>query len=216
MGDSQTTSDAVQGEVETGDNQVENQKDSAAQSEPDTASNANAESTDTESAASVASPESQIEQLNEQLAQAKDQALRTAAEMQNLRRRAERDVESAHKFGQEKLINSLLPVLDNLDRAIDSAQKDAGDAELPEAVKSLLEGVELTRKSTLDALKRFSVDVLEPYGEPFDPQFHEAMTMVPSDTAEPNSVIDVLQKGYSLNGRLLRAAMVVVAKASDS
>jgi molecular chaperone GrpE len=216
VGDSQTTSDAVQGEVETGDNQVENQKDSAAQSEPDTASNANAESTDTESAASVASPESQIEQLNEQLAQAKDQALRTAAEMQNLRRRAERDVESAHKFGQEKLINSLLPVLDNLDRAIDSAQKDAGDAELPEAVKSLLEGVELTRKSTLDALKRFSVDVLEPYGEPFDPQFHEAMTMVPSDTAEPNSVIDVLQKGYSLNGRLLRAAMVVVAKASDS
>jgi molecular chaperone GrpE len=79
-------------------------------------------------------------------------------------------------------------------------------------VKALLEGVELTRKTALDVLTRFSVDVLEPFGEPFDPQFHEAMTMVPSPTAEPNSVIDVLQKGYTLNGRLLRAAMVVIAK----
>lgn len=152
--------------------------------------------------------QAEIEALKTEAEQAKDQALRTVAEMQNLRRRTERDVESAHKFGQEKLINSLLPVLDNLDRALISG--DSADNE--EALKSLIEGVELTRKSAFDALQKHSVDTLDPIGEPFNPEFHEAMTMVPSDTAEPNSVIDVLQKGYTLNGRLLRAAMVVVAK----
>ena len=153
--------------------------------------------------------EAKVAVLTEQLANAKDDQLRVQAEMQNLRRRAERDVESAHKFGLEKIINGLLPVLDNLDRAIGAVpEESAGD----DGVKALLEGVELTRKTALDVLTRFSVDVLEPFGEPFDPQFHEAMTMVPSPTAEPNSVIDVLQKGYTLNGRLLRAAMVVIAK----
>lgn len=154
----------------------------------------------------------QIDQLTEALQTAKEDTLRNAAEMQNLRKRAERDVENAHKFGQEKLISSLLPMLDNLDRAIETAKKEGEEAELPAVVTAMLEGVELTRKSALDALKQFSVEAVEPYGEPFDPQFHQAMTMIPSDTAEPNSVIDVLQKGYSLNGRLLRAAMVVVAK----
>ena len=153
--------------------------------------------------------EAKVAALTEQLANAKDDQLRVQAEMQNLRRRAERDVESAHKFGLEKIINGLLPVLDNLDRAIGAVpEESAGD----DGVKALLEGVELTRKTALDVLTRFSVDVLEPFGEPFDPQFHEAMTMVSSPTAEPNSVIDVLQKGYTLNGRLLRAAMVVIAK----
>ena len=154
-----------------------------------------------------------IELLTEQLASAKEDQLRTLAEMQNLRRRSERDVENAHKFGLEKLINGLLPMLDNFDRAISAVPEDAATEN--EAVKALLEGVELTRKSAIDVLARFSVEVLEPFGEPFDPQFHEAMTMVPSTTAEPNSVVDVLQKGYTLNGRLLRAAMVVVAKAAD-
>lgn len=153
------------------------------------------------------------EQLEQQLSEAKDQALRQQAEMQNIRRRAERDVEQAHKFGLEKLVNSLLPVLDNLDRAIGSVHVE--DRENNDAVKSMLEGVELTRKSAVDALQLFSVEVLDPLGEPFDPQFHEAMTAVASPTAEPNSVLDVLQKGYTLNGRLIRAAMVVVAKAAD-
>ncbi len=154
--------------------------------------------------------ESRLASLTEQLADAKEDQLRVQAEMQNLRRRAERDVESAHKFGLEKLINGLLPVLDNLDRAIGAVPEESADNE---GVKPLLEGVELTRKTATDVLTRFSVEVLEPFGEPFDPQFHEAMTMVPSATAEPNSVVDVLQKGYTLNGRLLRAAMVVIAKA---
>ena len=156
---------------------------------------------------------SQLEALNEQLLAAKDAELRVQAEMQNLRRRAERDVENAHKFGLEKLINGLLPVLDNFDRALSAVPEEA--AAESDVLKGLLEGVELTRKSAIDVLKGFSVDVLEPYGEPFDPQFHEAMTMVPSAMAEPNSIIDVLQKGYTLNGRLLRAAMVVVAKAAE-
>lgn len=164
--------------------------------------------------ADVLTAEQQIAQLTEELQAAKDQALRTAAEAQNQRKRAERDVENAHKYGQEKLISALLPVLDNLDRALDAVAKDS-NADQSDSMKSIIEGVELTRKSALDALKRFSVEVLEPYGEPFDPQQHEAMTMVPSDTAEPNSVIDVLQKGYSLNGRLLRAAMVVIAKPQE-
>jgi len=174
---------------------------------------------DTQSADEDSEP-SQIEALaaqlavvTEQLGAAKDAELRTQAEMQNLRRRSERDVENAHKYGLEKLINGLLPVLDNFDRAINAVGEDA--AADNEALKALLEGVELTRKSAIDVLSGFSVEVLEPFGEPFDPQFHEAMTMVPSATAEPNSVIDVLQKGYTLNGRLLRAAMVVVAKAAE-
>ena len=148
--------------------------------------------------ADVLTAEQQIAQLTEELQAAKDQALRTAAEAQNQRKRAERDVENAHKYGQEKLISALLPVLDNLDRALDAVAKDS-NADQSDSMKSIIEGVELTRKSALDALKRFSVEVLEPYGEPFDPQQHEAMTMVPSDTAEPNSVIDVLQKGYSVS-----------------
>ncbi len=156
----------------------------------------------------LAALKAEIETLKGQASEAKDQALRTAAEMQNLRRRTERDVETAHKFGQEKLINSLLPVLDNLDRALSSGENADGE----DALKALIEGVELTRKSAFDALSKHSVEILDPVGEPFDPEYHEAMTMVPSETAEPNSVIDVLQKGYTLNGRLLRAAMVVVAK----
>ena len=156
-------------------------------------------------------PQEQMERLEQQLADAKDQTLRTQAEMQNLRRRAERDVANAHKFGLEKLVNGLLPVLDNLDRAIGAVNGDAIEGN--EEVKALLEGVELTRKSAVDVLGQFAVEVVEPHGEPFDPQLHEAITMVPSPTVEPNSVVDVLQKGYTLNGRLLRAAMVVVSKA---
>lgn len=169
-----------------------------------------AEGAESAAEAGASDLEAKVESLEAELSEAKDQSLRVAAEMQNLRKRAERDVENAHKFGQEKLINELLPVLDNLDRAI--ASVDQSEGEPAEEVKSILEGVELTRKSTLEALKKFSVEVVEPYGEPFDPNLHEAMTMVPSDTVEPNSVVDVLQKGYVLNGRLLRAAMVVVSK----
>lgn len=149
----------------------------------------------------------EISALKAELAQAREQTLRAAAEMQNMRRRAEQDVEKAHKFALEKFVGDLIPVADNLERAIDAANAAGAD------LASVVEGVELTLKALLDALKRHKVEQLNPKGEPFDPQVHQAMTMVPQPEAEPNSVLDVFQKGYTLNGRLVRPAMVVVAKA---
>lgn len=154
----------------------------------------------------IAALQAEIEQLQQQLNDAKDQTLRTAAEAQNVRRRAEKDVENAHKYALEKFASSLLPVADNLARSLDVADREN------EALKPLIEGVELTSKTLLDALKRFQVEQVDPLGAPFDPQFHEAVASVESPAAEPNSVLQVMQKGYTLNGRLLRAAMVVVSK----
>lgn len=141
-----------------------------------------------------------------ELAEKQNEVLRLHAEVQNIRRRAEQDVEKAHKYGQEKLISELLPVIDNLERALQAATGN------DEQVVALREGVELTLKSFLDCLKKSNVEALDPTGEPFDPQFHQAMSLVESDTAEPNSVVAVMQKGYSLNGRVLRPAMVMVSK----
>lgn len=136
------------------------------------------------------------------------EVLRLHADMQNVRRRAEQDVERAHKYGQEKLVSELLPVIDNLERAL-QATEGKGD----ELIGALQQGVELTLKSFLDCLRKFSVEPVDPMGEPFNPQYHEAMGMVESDTAEPDSVVMVMQKGYLLNGRVLRPAMVMVARA---
>lgn len=149
---------------------------------------------------------SQIEALQQELAEAKDQALRTAAEAQNIRRRAEIDAENARKFALERFAKDLLPVVDNLERALESV--DATD----ESMKAILEGVELTYRSFNDMLERHNLKAINPEGEPFDPQVHEAISMVEAPGAEPNSVINVVQKGYTLNDRLLRAAMVVVSK----
>lgn len=147
-----------------------------------------------------------IESLEEQLAQAKEQALRAAAEAHNTKRRAEQDVEKAHKFALDKFVSSLLPVADNLERAL-----DAGKAEGAE-IGALNEGVELTLKSLQSALSQNSVEAVNPEGEPFNPEFHQAMSMIEQPDIEPNSVINVYQKGYTLNGRLVRPAMVVVSK----
>lgn len=145
--------------------------------------------------------------LMEEVGALKEQVLRAQAETQNARRRAEQDVEKARKFALEKLVGDLLPVADNLERAI-----AAGDVE-NESQKAVLEGVELTLKSLQDTLKKYNVEMIDPEGEPFDPQLHQAMTMVPNPDVEPNTVIDVFQKGYTLNGRLVRPAMVVVSSA---
>ena len=152
------------------------------------------------------SPEQQVEALRQELAETREQALRTAAEAQNMRRRAEIDAENARKFAIERFARDLLPVVDNLERAL--ASVDTTD----ESMKAVLEGVELTYRSFTDMLERHNLKVINPEGEPFDPQLHEAMSMVESPDAEPNSVIQVVQKGYTLNDRLLRAAMVVVSK----
>lgn len=150
--------------------------------------------------------EEQLVQALEQVAQIKEQMLREQAETQNIRKRLQRDVENARKFALERFVSELLPVVDNLDRAISTVASD-------EVIKPFLEGVELTRKSFLDVLAKHQVLQVDPLGEPFNPELHEAVAMVPNPAMEPNSVMDVMQKGYTLNGRLLRAAMVAVTKA---
>jgi len=195
--------------VESEQTEAATPKEAAEPIPEDQGANAEADNTDSDR---VIALEAMLEEARQKAAEASDQALRTVADMQNLRKRTERDVESAHKFGQEKLVSSLLPVLDNLDRALDSSAGVDAESAGAEALAAMREGVELTRKTAQDALQKFSVEILEPVGEPFDPEFHEAMSMIPSDTAEPNTVLEVLQKGYTLNGRLLRAAMVVVSK----
>jgi molecular chaperone GrpE len=146
------------------------------------------------------------EQLLEQVAKANDQVLRVQAEMQNVRRRAERDVESAHKFALDKFAADLLPVVDNLERAL--AAIDAAD----EGQKSVAEGLELTLKSFVEVLARYKIEAIDPAGQPFDAELHQAVSMVPNPDLEANTVMDVFQKGYTLNGRLVRPAMVVVSQ----
>lgn len=155
---------------------------------------------------SVAALQEQIENLKNALAQSQEQSLRVQAEMQNIRRRAQQDVEKAHKFGLEKFIGDVLPVVDNLERTVSAAESNAD-------LGTIVEGVELTLKSLLDALKRHQVEPISPEGEPFDPQLHQAMTAIENRDVEPNTVLNVFQRGYTLHGRLVRPAMVVVSKA---
>lgn len=156
----------------------------------------------------------EVDQLLERLAdaeaatqQAKNDYLRVQAEMQNLRRRTEQDIEKAHKYGLERFSNELLPVMDNLERGLESAS-GSEDA----TVQAIYDGVELTLKSFIDCFKRFNIEPIDPLGEPFDPQLHQAMSMQENPEVEPNTVIAVMQKGYTLHGRVIRPAMVMVSK----
>jgi len=153
--------------------------------------------------------QSEVEALQAKLKESQEQALRAQAEMQNVRRRAEIDVEKAHKFALEKFVKELLPVADSLEKAVESTE---GQKESSEVVTSIREGVEMTLDLFKKSLGKFNVEELNPVGEPFDPQQHEAMSMVPAPDAEPNSVVNVVQKGYLLNGRVVRPAMVIVAR----
>ncbi|MDY7116269.1 nucleotide exchange factor GrpE [Halomonas sp. SSL-5] len=162
-------------------------------------------------AASGDNPEAEVlaarvEELEQSVAEAKDQALRTAAEAQNVRRRAEQEAEKARKFALEKFVKELLPVVDSLEKALEAMEAEASETHR--------EGVSMTLKMQLDVLGKFGVEVVDPAGEPFDPQYHEAMAMVPNPELDPNSVMEVVQKGYLLNGRLVRPAMVVVSQAA--
>ena len=133
----------------------------------------------------------------------KDMAIRAEAEMQNVRRRAERDVENAHKFGLERILTNLLPVIDGLEKALESAPTEADP---------VIDGVRLTFKLVQNVLEKESVEVIDPLGEPFNPNEHEAISVVENPDMEPNSVCLVIQKGYKLNQRLVRPAMVMVTK----
>ncbi len=152
-----------------------------------------------------------IAQLEAELGKAqggvRDAQLRAQAEVENIRRRAEQDVEKAHKFALEKFANELLPVIDSLERALELADKNN-----PE-LTSMIEGIELTLKSLLDAVRKYGVEVVGDIHVPFNPEVHQAMSMMESDEVAPNHVLMVMQRGYTLNGRLLRPAMVAVSKA---
>jgi len=149
----------------------------------------------------------QLAALQDEVAQLKEEVLRSQAEVQNVRRRAEADVEKAHKFSTEKFARELLNVVDNLERALAMTPDD-------EVVKPFLEGIEMTQKSFIDTLEKFKVEQINPEGHPFDPELHQAISMVEAPDAEPNTVLNVVQKGYTNHGRLLRPAMVVVSKAA--
>jgi molecular chaperone GrpE len=146
-----------------------------------------------------------LETAEEQARASRDQALRAVAELDNVRKRAMREVEQAHRYAVEKLAQELLPVRDSLELAVANAGR--GDA------ASLIGGQEATLKLLAKAFEKFAILPLDPVGEPFDPERHEAMVMQESATAAPDSVLTVVQRGYELNGRLLRPARVIVARA---
>jgi len=172
--------------------------------------NDNAETAEAE-AAVVDPRDERIAQLEEQLAGlqngVRDAQLRAQAEIENIRRRTEQDVEKAHKFALEKFANELLPVIDSLERALEVADKANPD------MAPMVEGIELTLKSMLDVVKKFGVEVVADTNVPMDPNVHQAIAMVESEDVAAGNVLMVMQKGYTLNGRTIRAAMVSVAKA---
>ena len=147
----------------------------------------------------------EIQRLTEYANEMKDEALRAKAEMENIRKRAERDIQNSRKFGIEKFAKELLPVTDSIDQALKHEVK------LDEAV-AMKEGIEMTAKILIDVLKKNGLEELDPKGEKFDPNMHEALAMIPNPDLEDNSIFEVFQKGYLLNGRVVRAAKVIVVK----
>ncbi|MGD2074501.1 MAG: nucleotide exchange factor GrpE [Gammaproteobacteria bacterium] len=137
-----------------------------------------------------------------------DQCLRLQAELENLRKRSERDLANAHKFALEKFAAQLLPVKDSLEMGVAAAQEESAD------VAQLREGGELTLKMLTSVLEKFNINEINPLNEPFNPEYHEAMSTQERTDVEPNTVVTVVQKGYSLNDRLIRPAMVIVSRAA--
>ena len=153
--------------------------------------------------------EQQLEDAKAQAADNLDQLMRTKAEMENIRRRSERDLTNAHKYALEKFAQELLPVIDSMEMGVAAAQNESAD------VSKLREGTEMTLKMFESVIEKFGIQGVHPHGEPFNPDHHQAMSMIDSPEHEPNTVIDVMQKGYLLNERLVRPAMVVVSSASS-
>lgn len=155
------------------------------------------------------------EELTLQLEDARSKAdenwnllVRAKAENDNLRKRHERELENAHKYALERFVTELLAVRDSMELGLNAAQEEGAD------VEKLLEGTELTLKLFSDLMDRFNVEQINPEGETFDPELHQAMSMQPRDDVPPNTVVAVVQKGYTLNGRLIRPAMVMVSQGS--
>lgn len=158
----------------------------------------------------LAEAQAALETSRAEAESSKDQALRAVAEADNVRKRADRSIENAHKYALERFVNDLLPAVDSFERAVDAAAdlKESGG----EAVSSMAEGMELSLKLLMEAMQRQGIEVVDPIGAPFDPKEHEAMSVIEKPEAEPGSVIEVFQKGYTVNGRLARPARVIIAK----
>lgn len=172
---------------------------------------------DAEETSGLTVDEARIQELEAALAKAeatvaeqKDSVLRAMADAENARRRASAEVEKARKFALEGFAGELLNVVDNLERALQAV--DPSD----EALKGAMEGVEITHKLFISTVEKFGIKTVDPQGQPFNPEEHQAMSMQESADVAPNTVIAVMQKGYLINGRLLRPAMVVVSRASDN
>lgn len=144
--------------------------------------------------------------MAEEAGKLRDALLRTRAEMDNLHKRSEREIEKSRRYAVEGLLRDLVPVIDSLDQGLDSAAEDQGSA---------TEGLRLTRKLLLDTLTRYGLTVVDPLGERFDPQWHEAMSMQPSREDEPDTILIVLQKGYRLHDRVVRPARVIVSREAE-
>lgn len=157
-------------------------------------------------AAQIAQLEQQLADAQQSVEQERDRFIRAQAEIENIRRRNEKDVQNAHKFGLERFARELLAVVDSLELGLQAAETDNN------GTTALREGMELTLKQLLSVLDRFEVKPINPAGERFNPELHQAMAMQPAAEVDPNTVIKVFQKGYTLNERLLRPAMVVVSQ----
>jgi molecular chaperone GrpE len=158
--------------------------------------------------ARIAELEAALLSSDAKVKEAQDNVLRARAEGENVRRRSEVEIDKARKFALNKFTEELLPVIDNLERAIEMADKN------DEALKSMIEGVELTLKTMTATVEKFGLKQHNPVGEAFNPEFHQAMSIQESAEHEPNTVMLVMQKGYELNGRIIRPAMVMVSKAA--
>ena len=156
--------------------------------------------------AKIAQLEAALLSTEAKLQDQQDGVLRAKAEVENMRRRTEQEIDKARKYALNKFAEELLPVIDNLERAIQAADTEA------EVVKPLLEGVELTHKTFVDTVAKFGLKEINPEGEVFNPELHQAMSIQESPDHESNTVMFVMQKGYELNGRVIRPAMVMVAK----
>lgn len=199
MSDQEKDPKNAEPQVETAEEQQAAKEAEAAQAEPSAPEEPSA-------GEKLAEAEVELAKVKKALSEAD---IRAQAEIQNVRKRAERDVQHARKFALEKFAGDLLSVADNLERGL--AALDADD----DALQGAREGIELTLKSLLDAFAKYNLEQISPSDEPFNPELHEAMTMVPVPNVEPNTVIDVLEKGYQLNGRLIRPARVIVSKAAE-
>ncbi|RTE86905.1 MULTISPECIES: nucleotide exchange factor GrpE [Gammaproteobacteria] len=155
----------------------------------------------------LAEVEAALAAAQEQASTEKDKALRVAAEAENVKRRSAQEVEKAKNFALEKFAGELLSVIDNLERAMQAIDNE------DDAMKSVYEGIEMTYKGFIQTIEKFGMQPVNPEGEAFDPQLHQAMGMQESEDVAPNTVLAVMQKGYTLNGRLLRPAMVMVSRA---